>query len=113
MRSNDEAVSAKIATALRDESQQLFIPPIPVEYNIEERLAKLPNPMPKLQSKIIANAVLDGVRLDELTFGSKGETTFEGLWVGSQQAPLLAKVVTPTTFIGNRGQDRRTRSFGG
>jgi hypothetical protein len=104
LRSDDEMMSARIATALRDETRRLFVPPIRVEFNIAERLTRLPNPVRRLQANVAANPALDGVRLDDLTFGPKGEATFEGLWVGPAQAAALTAVLTTALADQTRGK---------
>jgi len=89
LRPDDEATSARIATGLQDECKGLFQPPLPIEYNIEERLTKLPNPVRRLQSAVAADSSLDGVRLDELTFGPTGEAVFEGSGSGRSRRRRL------------------------
>jgi hypothetical protein len=95
LRPDDEETSARIATGLRDECRQLFQPPIPVDYNVQARLTKLPNPVRRLQANVAAEPALDGVRLDDLAFGPAAEATFEGLWVGPAQGATLAAVLAP------------------
>jgi hypothetical protein len=94
----------RIAPVLREACNRLFKPPRPVAYNVQEALAKLPNPVRGLQSKVAAAPALDGVRLDDLTFGPKGETTFQGRWIGPVQAATLDLVVTPALAEQTQGK---------
>jgi hypothetical protein len=103
LRAGDD-VSNRIATGLSNESHRLFAPPIRVDYNVKEDLIKLPNPVRKLQEKVAAAPALDGVRLDDLTFGPTGQPTFEGLWMGPAQAAALEAVLLPELAEQTKGK---------
>ena len=44
---------------------------------------------------VAADPALDGIRLDDLTFGPKGESLFAGAWIGPAQAERLADAPAP------------------
>ena len=81
--------SNRIVAALQAESKRLFKTTMPVEYNSVNDLKPIPHPRRALQEKVAGEPSVDGVRVDDVTIGPKGETVVEGLWVGENQAALL------------------------
>jgi hypothetical protein len=92
---DDQAVTTRIATELRDDAARLFQPQRPFEYNVINGLKAVGNPRRALQEKVAAEPSVDGVRVDDLTIGPKGESTLEGIWVGESQAQALDAHLLP------------------
>jgi hypothetical protein len=95
-----------VTAALRTQSIRFFVAPLPVKYDAQNRLTSLPRPERALQSIIASNSELDGVRLDDVTFGAEGETTLEGLWIEPAQAATLDAAITPALLEQTRGKVR-------
>ena len=67
----------------------------PPAYNASSDLKLVPHPRRALQEKVAAEPSVDGVRIDDLTFGPDGKTTLEGVWVSENQAAVLDGVLQP------------------
>lgn len=98
----DPASWNRIVAALQAESKRLFNKTArPVEYNSVNDLKPIPHPRRTLQEKVAGEPSVDGVRVDDVTIGPKGETVVEGLWIGENQAaqldPLLQPVLSEQT----------------
>ncbi len=95
LRPDDPAIRGQIASGISDESQRSFLRRYHVQCMVQASLSFLPNPIQPLRKKVAEERALDGVRLDKLVFGPRGEPTFEGRWNRPDQAAALAAVVTP------------------
>ena len=104
LRPDDSETTGQIVQGIRDESHRLFLGPNRLQCGVVAALTRLPNPVGPLQKKVADEPALDGVRLDDLTFGPEGEPTFEGRWIGPAQADTLAAVLTPALTELTRGK---------
>ena len=84
-----------IVPFLKPESLRQFKTAKPIEYNASSDLKRIPHPRRALQEKIAGEPAIDGVRVDDLFFGPRGETTLEGVWLGENQAALLDGLMQP------------------
>lgn len=60
----------------------------------------LPKILDRIQRRVAENPALDGVRVDDLTFGGDRETELVGVWAGEPQQEVLVSAVTPALVAG-------------
>jgi len=85
----------EVYNSLRVNIPQLFAAPAGVRPAVQSGLTPVANPTRVLQTIVASNPALDGVRIDDVTFGPEGQTTLEGLWIGPAQADALDAAITP------------------
>jgi tetratricopeptide (TPR) repeat protein len=54
------------------------------------------NPVPALQTKIAATPELDGIRIEDVSFGGNGKLVLHGIWVGRGQDRDLESLIEET-----------------
>jgi hypothetical protein len=100
-----------VSLGLSTQSHAPAIFPISVKFEVPNRLNVVRSPLRELQLKIAATQALDGVCLDDIVFGPKGESTLVGKWIGPAQAATLEEVLAPVLAEQTKGKVRGPLAF--